>query len=101
MNPTDRAIINTIWKQISVQTKMAVGARQVTVVGSDDEYKISFKVHSKPYRFIEVEYDYSMDLYNVEYFRLKRNDFSRISLEKTEQVYADQLSEIIYHMVNK
>lgn len=86
------------WKQISIQTKMACGARQPTRHGDNE---LTFKVHSKPYRFIRVEYKPGLDLYDVEYFRIKRGSYERVSIESLEGVYADMLSEVIYRMVNK
>lgn len=88
------------WKQISIMTKMACGAREAT---SHGENRLTFKVHTLPMRFIEVEYDPALDLYTVEYFRIKRSKGARerVSLEKFELVYGDMLSEMIYKMVNK
>lgn len=86
------------WKQISIQTKMACGARDAT---SHGENELTFKVGRKPYRFIRVEYKPGLDLYDVEYFRIKRGSYERVTIESLEMVYADQLSEVIYRMVNK
>ena len=86
------------WSQISIQTKMACGARQASRSGDNT---LNFRVHSKPYRFIKVEYNHGSDLYNVEYFRVKRGSYEHITLEALNDVYCDQLSELIYHMVNK
>jgi len=92
MNPAQIA-----WKQISTWTKMACGAREAKA----SENELTFKVHSKPMRFIQVAYQAGLDLYAVEYFRIKRGSYQRVTLESLEGVYADQLSETIYHMVNK
>lgn len=89
---------NIAWQQISIPTKMACGAREATSHGED---KLTFKVHSLPLRYIEVEYVPGLDLYNVEYFRIKRGTHERVTLERYEGVYNDMLSEMIYKMVNK
>jgi hypothetical protein len=89
---------NIAWRQISIATKMACGAREPSRNG---ENELNFKVHSKPYRYIKVEYLPGLDLYEVEYYRIKRGSYERVSLEVANDVYADMLSEIIYHMVNK
>lgn len=88
------------WKQISIPTKMACGAREAR---QSTESKLVFKVHSKPMRYIEVEYVPGLDLYKVRYFRVKRGRGYReqVTLEECEGVYADMLSDIIYHMVSK
>lgn len=52
-------------------------------------------------RYIWVTYEAGQDLYTVEYFRVKRNDYAHITLEKMEGVYCDMLSEVVYSMVNK
>lgn len=86
-----------IWKQIPIMTKMACGARKPTTHG---ENELSFKVGGKPLRYIKVEYTPD-DLYNVTYFRVKRNDYSQIVLDYSFGIYADQLGEVIYNQVNK
>ena len=85
----------TAWNQISIGTKMACGARQATASAD----KLTFKVHNLPHRYIEITL--SADLYNVEYLRLKRGSFERITIDSAEGIYNDMLSETVYHMVNK
>ncbi len=89
---------NTAWKQIPVMTKMACGAREATTHGKNE---LTFKVGSKPMRYVRVTYLPGSDLYAVDHFRVKRNDYSQITLKKVAGIYADQLGETIYHMVNK
>ena len=90
-------VVQTIWRQISIHTKMACGVRDMISRGNE----LKFKVHSKPMRYVRVEYMPGPDLYDVEYFRLKRGSLDKVSMESAEGVYADMLSELIYDMVNK
>ena len=85
------------WSQIPVMTKMACGARNASY---NKEGKLSFKVTNKPYRFVEVVLA-GDDTYSVEYIRIKRGSLERVSLERSQGIYADMLGECIYHMVNK
>ena len=78
-------------------TKMACGAREAT---RTSEGKLRFKVGGKPMRYIEVSLN-GADLYDVVHFRIKRNDYSRVELESTTDLFADTMGEVIYHMVNK
>ena len=85
----------TAWNQISIGTKMACGARNA--MSGDDH--LTFQVESKPHRYIEIKL--CCDLYSVRYFRLKRSTYEHIEIESAEGIYADMLSDVIYHMVNK
>ena len=91
-------VVQTIWKQITIQTKMRVGAREPKIVG---ENELVFKVHSKPLRYISVRYDKGDDAYTVEYFRLKRNTYERTTLTEQSLVYVDSLNLVIDGMVNQ
>lgn len=89
--------VNIAWKQIPVMTKMACGARQPRC---SSDGKLAFRVESKPMRFVEVTLN-ADDTYAVEYLRIKRGSYQRVSIEKAEGVYAEDLGETIYHQVNK
>ena len=89
-------LANTIWKQINISTKMACGVRKP--VG--DGHTLRFQVGGNASRYVAVTLN-SMDTYDVEYFRVKRTDYSKISLESSKGVYVDMLNATIYHMVNK
>jgi hypothetical protein len=92
-----------IWKQLSMHTKMACGAREAKLcttrssVGFDG---IIFKVGSLPMRYVEVELDAS-DTYVVRALRFKRSTYEKITLEEHTGVYADMLNEVVYRAVNK
>jgi hypothetical protein len=88
-----------IWQQIPVMTKMACGARQAVL--TNEGKGVQFKVTNKPYRFVEVVLDEGADLYNVEHFRVKRGSYVKVSMEAAQGVFAEDLGETIYHMVNK
>ena len=76
---------------------MACGARGAR---SNSENELVFKVHSKPMRYIMVTLN-AQDLYDVEYFRLKRGSGDKVSMKSANGIFNDQLSEIIYDFVNK
>ena len=84
------------WQQINVPTKIACGAREPKWVGNS----LTFSVRSR-HRYIKVTYKPGLDLYEVEYVRLISGSSKLESLESLEDVYADQLSLVIYRMVNK
>lgn len=92
----DAQQVNTTWQQIPVMTKMACGAREARVSSG----KLQFKVGGKPMRYIEVSLN-GRDLYDIVHFRVKRNDYSRVELEMANDVFAEDMGETIYHMVNK
>jgi hypothetical protein len=89
--------VNIAWKQIPVSTKMACGAREPRC---SSDGKLCFRVESKPMRFVEVSLD-ADDTYTVEYLRVKRGSYDRVSIEKASGVYVENLGETIYHQVNK
>jgi len=84
---------NATWNQISVATKMACGAREVAY----DSTGLRFKVGGRQ-RWIEIELDAS-DTYTVRLVRVHK--YERIVVEEHSDVYADQLSECVYHACNK
>lgn len=89
-------IANTIWKQLTVHTKMAIGAREP----SAGPASLKLKVGGKPMRYIEIELDRGHDLYNVHFFRLKRNDYSLVTLAKMKGVGVGELNSVVYDMVH-
>jgi len=86
----------TIWKQIGLMTKMSCGAREARLI----EDGICFKVGGKPMRYIDVALDLASDTYTVHYYRLKRTDYSRVTLDVATGIYAEMLNEILYNAVN-
>jgi len=86
------------WKQISIRTKMAVGAREARL---SDANTLRFKVHNKPLRFIQVAYLPGQDAYDVEYYRMKRGSYEKVTMGQCSGVYAGELNQTIYSMVNK
>lgn len=89
--------VNIAWSQISIHTKMACGAREPRC---SSDGRLSFRVERRPMRFIEVSLT-ADDLYNVEYLRIKRGSYTRVSIESVEGVFCEDLSEAIYRLVNK
>lgn len=84
----------TTWRQISITTKMACGARQPMLVGDS---AIKFKVGGRM-RWVEIELDAS-DTYTARLVRITRN-YERIVVEECSHVYADSLSAVVYSLCN-
>ena len=85
-----------IWQQISIGTKMACGARKA-VAG---EGYLHFNVGGSHSEKIVVKLNV-WDTYDVELVKCSRKSADHKVLESHEGIYCDQLSEVIYHMVNK
>ena len=88
-----------IWSQIPVMTKMACGARQAVL--THEGKGVQFRVTNKPMRYVEVVLDEGADLYNVTHGRVKRGSYEHVIMETANGVFAEDLGEVIYHMVNK
>lgn len=100
-NTDGLAIANITWGQIPAMTKMACGAREPMHLEGG---ALRFKVTSKPHRQVVVELT-ADDLYTVRYERAKitraTGAYTLVELESATGVYASELGETIYHMVNK
>jgi len=96
---TNQEIANTIWHQITVATKMAVGARQAEATKNGLRFVAG---GGSPKKWITVRLT-AADEYDVEYVRsgTSRNAYEPTTLAKVEGIYVDQLNDIIYDMVNK
>jgi len=90
-------VADTIWKQISMGTKMSVGARQPVGGGN----KIHFFVGRGKKNKIEVEYNPGQDLYTVNLWEFSRGMMDQKIVQSTDMVYADMLDDVIYRMVNR
>ena len=90
---------NVTWKQITVMTKMACGAREAKAI--NDGKDLVFKVARSKY--IMVEYDRGRDEYNIELFRYKKGSMKtdKITEKRVEGIQVDNLNDTIYHLVNK
>jgi hypothetical protein len=88
-----------IWSQISIQTKMACGARQA--VGGDDG--LHFTVGRSKLTKVRVTLDTAADLYDVEFLKFKRGSYMTefTVVESANGIFAEDLSEVVYRMVNK
>jgi len=95
---TDMEVAKTIWSQISTSTKMACGARNVTGYENGLVFQVgASRAHLK----ISVEYNYGGDDYTVKLIKYNPRTFESKELEVYEGIYNDNLSEVIYHAVNK
>lgn len=95
METTRTDVANIIWKQISLHSKMACGARELQVT----EKGLTFRV-MRAMRWVEIELDAS-DTYTVRLVRLNRSTHAMITVEQVSDVYADVLSETVYKICNK
>lgn len=91
-------VAQTIWRQISMSTKMACGARQP--VGGGNKLHFNVTIHPNQTHKIEVTYEVGLDLYTVKLWKIPRMK-SPFVVEQETMVYADQLSDVIYRMCNK
>jgi hypothetical protein len=87
-------IPQTIYSQISISTKMSVGARK-PIGGSN--YLI-FDVLTGSQHKVKITLN-SLDLYDVQRLRIRKHEV--IVVEELNNVYADQLNDVIYGFVNK
>lgn len=95
-----KAQAKVIWSQISVSTKMACGAREALYDVDKDKPYLTFRVTiSAGVRHqIQVWLEPS-DTYTV--VLLAQRGFNVKEADRKEDIYADNLSDIIYHMCNK
>lgn len=93
----DTTIGNTIWKQISIMTKMACGMRDPKLLDSGLSVKVGGRM-----TWIEITLT-PADTYTVELVKISKRQGRQVRLvpESFSDVYCDQLSEIVYAMVNK
>tara|TARA_Y100000310_G_C20529844_1_gene737862 strand:+ start:787 stop:1071 length:285 start_codon:yes stop_codon:yes gene_type:complete len=86
------------WRQISIYTKMACGAREAV----DCKDRLMFRVTIKPGQSHKVTVRLNgLDLYDVELIRIKRKLAGFEVVKSESNVYGDMLSETIYDMCNK
>jgi hypothetical protein len=102
-------ITGTIFKQITIGTKMACGARDF--VGGDD-CSIEGICKGMPFLWfrvggnrklqkIVVAYDRRTDAYNILFIDINRKTYQTTIVEFAEEVYVENMNEVIYRMVNK
>ena len=94
-------VASTIWKQIGIGTKMAVGARSPSAL-ADKLGALTFQVGRGNATAIKVTLDFS-DTYVVELVKARKHagKYSVEVVEKIEDVFCDMLSDTIYHAVCK
>jgi len=88
-----------IWSQISMATKMAVGARNVVV--DDETGYLHFRVTKKQGDFRKIIVQLTpMDTYDVKLVSINRRTYEPITEYEVEGIYAEDLSSTIYDMVH-
>jgi hypothetical protein len=89
-----------IWSQISRSTKMACGVRKPTKGTDGNRPYLIFQVTIKPSvkNFVKVTLDPS-DTYTVKLLQYRGENVKEV--ESHEDIYNDNLSEVIYRMCNK
>ena len=91
-----------IFSQISITTKMACGIRELKAFrNSKDETVLSFRVGQGQCGFYILVTLNSADTYEVKLSKMKRKNHELVTVEEVKDVYCDELSDTIYHMVNK
>ena len=88
-----------IWSQISLATKMAVGARDPVV--DDKKGYLHFRVTKTPGDFRKIQVQLTpMDTYDVRLITINRRTYEVVTEKEARDIYAEDLSEIIYDMVH-
>ena len=88
-----------IWSQISMATKMAVGARDIVV--DDETGYLHFRVTKKHGDFRKIIVQLTpMDSYDVKLVNINRRSFDTITEHDVQGIYAEDLSSTIYDMVH-
>jgi hypothetical protein len=93
---TDLTVANTIWQQIDLNTKMAVGAR--SPLGDDNS--LTFGVLSGKRSFVKVTLEPS-DTYTVEFIKVGNAPNYKKTLVTRDDVYCDNLASVIYDLCCK
>ena len=89
-----------IWSQISMATKMAVGARDVVV--DDETGYLHFRITKKRGDFRKIIVQLTpMDSYDVKLVNINRKTFDTITEHDVQGIYAEDLSSTIYDMVHE
>jgi len=96
MNETEPTVADIIWSQISLNTKMACGARSPVADGNT----LTFGVLSGNSKWVTVTLTLA-DTYTVRFIKASRKSTAFSVVEEATDVYCDALSEVIYGMVNK
>jgi hypothetical protein len=94
---TDMTVANTIWRQISLGTKMACGAREQ--MGDADSLTFRVTISRGVTHKVKVQYNKGADDYTVILYRIRGTNVTE--QEKHKGVYCDNLSDVIYRMCNK
>jgi hypothetical protein len=90
----------TIRQQIGAGNLMAVGGRDYLYSDKDGARFLQFTVGRSYLTKIKVTLT-PADTYTVEKIKLNRKSLDFKISEKAEDVHADQLGNVVYHMVNK
>lgn len=90
----DNSIGQTIWQQITLATKMACGARDAVLLANGVQFTV---LRSKATK-IQVMLN-ANDTYTVNFMRIRKYNFDLV--ERADEVYVDNLNEVIYRMCNK
>lgn len=90
MTTTDLTVTTTIRDQIGSRALFMIGAYNLCA----DKNSLQFRIKgSHRVNFIKVTYNYGLDLYRVEFGRIR--DFKYTTVSTFDQVYCDQLCDLI------
>lgn len=88
-----------IWSQISIDTKMACGARDA--VYSEEQLALWFRVRgNRKLEKVKVKLNWK-DLYDVELIEINKQTWQSKTIDSAEDIYAEDLSKTIYRLVNQ
>jgi hypothetical protein len=85
------------WQQISISTKMAIGARHPM---NDDGKGLIFQVGSGSKKKMVVRLN-AMDLYDVQLVTWNSRTFQVVELGSATDVGCEELSETVYRLCNQ
>lgn len=102
-------ITETIYRQITLGTKMACGARDFV---SGDDCAIDGICKGMPFLWfrvggnrklqkVVVALNLATDTYNILFIDINRKTCACTTLEQAEDIYVENMNDVIYRMVNK
>lgn len=91
------SVANTIWGQISVDVKMSCGARDLVASEKGLKFRVGADRGNKKWVLVNLT---QRDSYDVEYVEYNARKLELKTVEKCSDVYAQELSALIYMMTH-
>lgn len=92
------SVASTIWSQISIGAKMACGARDLVSSENGLRFRVGGDRGNQKWIIVNLTLQ---DSYDVELAEYSARKLEMRTLEKFKDVYAEELSALIYSMTNK